>query len=650
MSPQQARKLASQALQKGKLQYAKQLCLQILKRIPNDANTLYLLGGIAYHGKHYDEALEFLLQVVKYSPKFLDAYLKVALIYKDLGKYQEAIIWYKKGFSLAFKSNNNFNIETVIVLMTQVPPIDWRPYAEHFIHYGECLYQVEQLQKITVRLPQLIKHINWKLAEKDLQATILGLLQVLRFDKSTDRNWNTSVFQHVGLPCMQQALAHDFYALGLILESSIYHNHIKPKETAEHFSTCFSLWVGDMCDAGQRVKATLPPLDKSVLHHAVPTIGFFIHKASLLAHIEIVLNMLEGVSQLDEELFKPIIYAFDGYDEEMLVRCQKIGVPVVFLSKQCNQESRYEKLLFLREQTAQDQVAALVWVSLATMMPFAFSMRIAPVQIWWAMKYHGLEFDDIDGYLTGASSGASKKIGNKVWRTSSLGISGWYDPMLKQEAQTIRAQYHKKFDIILGSMGREEKLNSSEFLETIAKILKKYPKAAFLWTGREQLPSIQAVFDQYEVSNQCFFIGWVNTKLYAQVLDIFLDSFPFPCGFTAYETIAASNPIVLYASNDSYNTGLYGAISPVLMGKMGSPDEHQLINEIFHPQEKSVYFCANNAEQYFDYTCQLIENENLRQQSGYAYSQFIEHFFTNTQKMAQGYARHFLEMILECRH
>ncbi len=645
---QQALQLAAQSLQKGELQQAEQLCRQVLQVMPNEPNALHLLGGVAYHTKNYQDAIQLIEQAININPDLFDAYYNLASIYQSLKEFELAVAWYEKGFSKLFQLDNTLNIEILISLMIQIHPEKWQDYVKHFINYANCLYQIGILQKMTT-LAQLIQNINWQ-HENEVRFVVLTLLQVLKFDKLTARDWNVIVFEQVALPCMKQALACNYYELGFNLEGYIYNHYVKQKETEENFRTCFNQWVNEMCAAGRRVQATLPPLDKSVLHDNVPTIGFFIHNASLLAHIEVMLNMLEGLSQLEEKPFKPIVYAFGGYHEGMLARCQKIGVPVVFFAQTCSSKETYARLLFLREQVIKDGVSALVWISLATMMPFAFSMRVAPVQIWWAMKYHGLEFEDIDGYVTGSSSGEYKKFGNKVWRTGSLGRTDWYIHELQTEAQAIRQRYRKQFDMILGVMGREEILDSPPFIETISKILKRYPKVAFLWTGRHQLASIQTIFDKHRVSGQCFFIGWVNTRLYAQVFDVFLDSFPFPCGFTAFETAAAAKPVVLYSCKESYETGLVSNISPILYNQVGTERDRELMGSIFYSEEQNFYFCATNPDEYFNYACQLIESEDLRQRVGYAYSQFIECFFANIKKMASTYAVHFLDIINEAKN
>jgi len=641
----QALQLAVKFLNENNLQQAESLCRQILQVAPNQPDALHLLGIVAYKAGYLNDAIGLIQQATTVNPQLLDAYYNLASIYRESKQYQAAIKCYEKGFAQAFQWQL-FDLKILTKYLHNTPVQNWQGYRAHFIQYGYCLYQIGELQKYD--LSELVKQDLFlhKLSESEARFLVFTLLELLQFNKLTIREWNVHVFEQLALPSLKQTLNADYYELALSLENYIYDAYVKQKETEENFRTSFNQWLGEMCAAGKRVRATLPVLDKNIFQNTPPTIAFFIHNATLLAHIEVMLNMLEGLTQLDEKPFKPIIYAFSGYHDGLVARCQKIGVPIVFFSQLCADKGSYAKLLFLRERVIADKVTALVWISLAVMMPFAFSMRVAPVQIWWAMKYHGLELEDVDGYVTGSASGDFKTIGGRVWRTAGLGRNDWYAPELEADAKIIREQYYKKFDIILGSMGREEKLNSPEFIETVAKILQKYPKAAFLWTGRHQLPSIQNIFDKYQVSEQCFFIGWVNTRLYAQVLDVFLDSFPFPCGFTAYETAAAKKAIVLYASEEAYETGLYGFISPILEQKTGSVDEQVLMCKIFCSSEANCnYFCANNIDDYFDYACQLIENQDLRNKVGIAYSQFIEHFFANQKRMSLNYAKHFLSII-----
>lgn len=643
----QALQLAAQSLQKGELQQAESLCRQILQTAPNQPDALHLLGVVAYKAGYLNDAIGLIQQAIAVNPQLLDAYYNLASIYRESKQYQAAIECYEKGFAQAFQWQPIY-LNAMIEYACNTPVKNWQGYRANFIQYGYCLYQVGELQKYD--LSELMKQnlLLHKLSESEARFLAFTLLELLQFNKLTIREWNVHVFEQVALPSLKQALNADYYELGLSLEGYIYDAYVKQKETEENFRTSFNQWLGEMCAAGKRVRVTLPVLDKNIFQNTPPTIAFFIHNATLLAHIEVMLNMLEGLTQLDEKPFKPIIYAFGGYHEGMLARCQKIGVPVVFFSQVCDKKGDYAKLLFLRERIAQDKVAALVWISLATLMPFAFSMRVAPVQIWWSMKYHSLEFDDIDGYVS-RGLGKFKQIGNKLWRTGPVCATDWFDESLTAQANVIRQEQYGQFELITASMGREEKLADPVFLESIGRILKANPKVAFLWTGKIQLPEIQNKLEEMGVASQCFFIGWVNTKLYSQVIDLFLDSFPFPCGMTLLQAMAAKKASVLYETNEAYETGIHGFLRSILDLPEENQEQATMLEKIYHLSnpENKLYFCATNPQEYEDYANLLIRDKALREKSGGANQQFIQTFFQDLAYMADTFTTHFKEIIAE---
>ena len=80
-------------------------------------------------------------------------------------------------------------------------------------------------------------------------------------------------------------------------------------------------------------------------------------------------------------------------------------------------ENQYwKRLLFLRNDIRERKINHIIWVSVELMMPLAFAIGIAPIQSWWSMKYHNLQFAEIDGYITGGSVNRFREIGDRAWR------------------------------------------------------------------------------------------------------------------------------------------------------------------------------------------------------------------------------------------
>ena len=143
------------------------------------------------------------------------------------------------------------------------------------------------------------------------------------------------------------------------------------------------------------------------------------------------------------------------------------------------------------------------------------------------------------------------------------------------------------------------------------------------------------------------FLGWVHTPLYAQVLDLFLDSFPFPCGLTLSEAMAAGKPVVLFESPESLETGLAGAISPVREGTARvSTSDRARIAEIFTARQPfDLYCCARTPAEYEALASRLIEDPRFRADAGKANQTFIERFLSDPQSEGSKLVSH-LEDIL----
>src|SRR6202008_1224480 len=76
---------------------------------------------------------------------------------------------------------------------------------------------------------------------------------------------------------------------------------------------------------------------------------------------------------------------------------------------------------WMRESMAQASVRVCVWVSVPTMAAYAFATRLAPVQIFWAMRFHPLSGSDIDGYISwGAGEEVTRRYGEQDWEVVPL--------------------------------------------------------------------------------------------------------------------------------------------------------------------------------------------------------------------------------------
>jgi predicted O-linked N-acetylglucosamine transferase (SPINDLY family) len=131
-------------------------------------------------------------------------------------------------------------------------------------------------------------------------------------------------------------------------------------------------------------------------------------------------------------------------------------------------------------------------------------------------------------------------------------------------------------------------------------------------------------------------------------MDVFLDSFPFPCGFTLYESMAAAKPVVLYASDEAAETGARSMIEPLLLGDQGSAEDRDAARAIFrHGGEESLYLCAQTSSQYVSHATRLAADETLRQQAGAAGRAFVARFMSDRKRLGRIYAEHLVAIVRE---
>lgn len=364
----------------------------------------------------------------------------------------------------------------------------------------------------------------------------------------------------------------------LVGEQFIYTAFVNNVEDEQHYYRCFSDWKDDLAALGRRFR------DSTVLSRGGgDQIAFFLHAGDILGHTEVLLRMLESRPRTGQRRFESRIYILDWYKREFLERCRAVGVevcPVIdFLGPKAPADARF---LWLRERFQQDRVGVCVWVSAPTMAAFALSMRLAPVQIFWALRFHPISGPYIDGYISwGAPDERTRRYGNQDWEVVPMPLA--FESARADEAAVDNLRRRFPESVLLGTLAREEKINSTPYLNAVAEILSVHPQAGFLWTGRNEHPAIADFLRVAGVAERCHFVGWVDTRLYAAALDIFLESFPFGSGVTSFQAFAAGVPVLSYLHPETifgtyfWERSLTIAVDGTKQPRLNAPDQHPIL-------------------------------------------------------------------------
>jgi len=647
---------AKRHLDEGRFAEAEQDCHKALSARPNQPDALMLGASVAVAMARYPRAEYLLNKLLQRQPDAAPAFYLLATAQSLAGQRQKAVGTLSRGFQIEYAmpaTKDGADLWRKLLGFVVQAPADLLPHALRPIrNAGQILERAGIMRQFEDEFVATIAGLDaTTLPQNEILIRTACVFGLLGFDPDARPDWNRRVFEDVAMPWMQRLLDANQYPAALQIESWAHNSYVQQSESQKHFSDTVRRWVDPMRMAGKRFADSLPSRRPAGPPAGNETrIAFFVHHLTGLAHIRLLVDVLTANAEAREPLYRATVYTLKCSSAMMLERLDRANIDVIVGddSRPDTTEQRIAFLSFIRAQVAERRISALVWISNVVMMPFAFGMRLAPVQIWWAMKYHGLEFPEIDGYLTGGSvAGGFKRIGGHLWRAAPVAAADWFDPALAPEAAAVRGGLpaHR---VVFGTLGREEKLNSLPFLGAVAAILKAVPDAIFLWTGRERHAGIQRQFEDSGVADRCVFIGWVNTKLYAQVIDVFLDSFPFPCGYTVYEAMAAAKPVVLYASAESETTGIHALLGPLLGSEEGSQDDIVAARALFNPSpDRNLYLRHSTEKEYCDTAVRLANEPALRSAAGSANLGFVAKFMSDRDRVARIYAGHLMEILGE---
>jgi glycosyltransferase involved in cell wall biosynthesis len=443
------------------------------------------------------------------------------------------------------------------------------------------------------------------------------------------------------------AMEHTKFALQL--ELVVYTQYLKKIDTKSHFEFCYQAMKPTLEQCGILLATGSLPLLPSPTS-APPKVAFLLHSSGYLAHARNYITFLKGLRELDTPPIEPITIVNGTQTEDAAESLPKeiteLGSPVRWIDLGAGDVPDY--LAGIRDQCARDEVSALVFVSTPTFLISSAKARLAPRIIWWAMKYHALECDGIDGYVTYGSFGKERVIDGRTWKSTFPALTDLYDPEASEEAEIIRKKLRESgFDCILACIGREEKINHRPYLETIQSLLTRNPKSVFLWTGRSIPPEVKQILEDLGISDRCHFVGWVDTKVYAQVIDIYADSFPFASGYTAYEAMAAGKPVVVLETPESLESSSATMLLPVLNQDSGSPEDQDRIRDIFSEKDKDLAYSpfVKTTDAYEEKVTRLMNDLSYRAKSGEAGRQLFNEFLGNRKKMTENICAHILDII-----
>ena len=481
---------------------------------------------------------------------------------------------------------------------------------------------------------------------KNIIGNLAAIIDTSGFQKNNSKLKLRVLAEHFIASLINSCYLGNKIDLALQLENLFYSVFINRMETDEDFEFGMSLIKDAAMSAAKSIEK---PLTVSTEHSAddIPTIAFFIHNATTLAHIMNIYSVLENNFQNQKNEFRPVIFCFGGRDQNFSALFENIHVPIHYLDTAADGQpinSTLMRLMRCYTLSQQLNVAKFVWVCLAVYMPFAFGMRMAEEQIWWSQKWTKLKLDTIDKYIGHCSFAFKQEKNGVLWHEGWFQKQSWREPINTGELSRIREKY--KNSVILGTLSREDKITDPHYLSCVASILKQRPDAVFLWACRNKLAEIEAFFEKEGVADQVESIGWVNTSLYSAAFDVLLDSFPFGNGVTAIQAMEAGVPVVTMKASGSVRTwDLLFNCTDKQSPNTYEQEASSLFSSDPEKADADLYICATTPQEYQNLALKLIDDHHFRHKAGEANKKVVKQLLCNPEQCASIYNTHLLSAV-----
>ena len=331
--------------------------------------------------------------------------------------------------------------------------------------------------------------------------------------------------------------------LAMTLEMSWYQQLVKKIESDDHYAACFRRHAPSLLSVGRRMSPG------PVLTGAPDCIAFVAQNSVLLGHTEVMLLVMQDWKRRYPKL-RMLFVGFTPCQSDLAQRLATIGVEAITPVEQL---SPFGLGRWLRSTLATENAGTAVWLSLPIWVPFLFGYRVAKRQVFWSLKFHAVHLgDDVVHIGMTKQRNGTVNIHGKPWQAFQPPLAVAIHERDATTRASLRGIYNEKF--LFATLAREEKFNSPRFAEVVARILKRCPGSQFLFTGRAISPVLEKTLVKHDVTEQAMFVGWVNTELYGNLIDCFLETFPFGCGVTGMQALSHGTPIISLWDNDTLPT------------------------------------------------------------------------------------------------
>ncbi len=346
-------------------------------------------------------------------------------------------------------------------------------------------------------------------------------------------------------------------------------------------------------------------------------IGFTLERLVKNAPFKVFFSLLKSLAENSSDKYRFVVYDLGFVEKseslpELVDDVKKLGVEYVSCHSLIDDAalgmdySKVDKCVRMREKILSDNIDILIGGCHNFLDIFLYATRTAPLQIYWSHGSYDFDVRGIDQRIIHSDSDKEIDAEGFVFNGFVLpfDINEWVPHREKTKIEEIRKRFPKG-SVILGSIGRMIKLDSEEYLEAVAEIMKKNRNTVYLACGEGGTENIRRKVAELGIGERFFFEGHVDAHLYGYVMDLLLDPFPLGNGTAKWEFALKENGkcFVMKETPSSDISYLHSMVS-------------QFENAGFESDEIPVVF---DIREYISVSDRMIKDIEIRKRAGAVY-------------------------------
>ena len=246
-------------------------------------------------------------------------------------------------------------------------------------------------------------------------------------------------------------------------------------------------------------------------------------------------------------------------NEKIISAYQQLGVMVKVIPSEWYTKGYYynhlEKAMLIRNDIIQEGIDIMIGaVSNNNIIDFLFATRSAIYQIYWSHGNFEYDVPNIDTKITHCVVPKEKNLEYHSFLISQA--KEFYNPVIDSDSVKKERALYPADALILGTISRLVKMNSDDYLETIADIMHKNVHTIYLACGSGDSDTLKQKVKILGLEDRFYFPGFVDPHLYGHIIDLYLDTFPLPSGESLAEYAGKGKPYMLMMNYDALSENL----------------------------------------------------------------------------------------------